>query len=535
MRCGGARCWLRRVAFCWALASSSVLVAGGHGHHHAKKAGTAGAVASARHRRGLKSFGFGYTGQIGTFEPFVPAWPNLTKYDAVDHSHNWCPVKEAILAGKLRFQDALRGRDVSMLFALQDTPVSIDFNTTSRKVIGGMPVEVFAEIARRAGFRWRNSTGVAHYIDRASNETDEGWLLWASEKFDVVDWFTITPLRMRKGLKFAYPFINISPHLVGKMDVKTDTIWERFLQCFAPFSASLWAFILVGFLFSAAVYMCIEGGRDDIPQKTAAGGLGQAFFLTICQFTGGGGFAPQSPAGKLFVMSVSFLMMLIVTAYTANLAGEMIMAKVAEAPVTSVEDAMTRDQAICVRRGSPFFRLLQRHFPDARLALVNSESEKFPAISQGKCVAAVVGELWWEFERRISRFNPKCELYAIGRNLMELHGSFVSRATSATCKEVVVDVMTFTMHQMYLDGFMQEARDADIEKLQDVFCPAHPTAQTTDDTMRPRHMAGIFLVHLVIAVACVAISVYNGHCGLPGSYVSFSNEEEDGKDVSSSE
>jgi len=227
-------------------------------------------------------------------------------------------------------------------------------------------------------------------------------------------------------------------------------------------------------------------------------------------------------------MSASFLVMLLVTAYTANLASEMIIDKVAKSPISNIEEAITRDKKICVRKGSPFFRMLTRHYPDAQLFLVNNEADKFPAIPHD-CVAAVVGETWWKFEQRMAKYNPDCKLYAIGRNLMDMKGSFVAQATSAGCKEVVIDVMTFTMHSMYLDGFLTEVEDLYIDEFQDVYCPARRTVDSSS-RMRPRHMFGIFLVHGMVSLVCIGVSIYTGNFGLPGcgkSYRSFDDVEDD--------
>lgn len=59
----------------------------------------------------------------------------------------------------------------------------------------------------------------------------------------------------------------------------------------------------------------------NIPQAAALHArVLNAVFISFVQFTGGGGFAPVTGLGKLLLVSYSFVVMLFVASYTANLA-----------------------------------------------------------------------------------------------------------------------------------------------------------------------------------------------------------------------
>mmetsp|Transcript_45729 Transcript_45729/g.132424 ORF Transcript_45729/g.132424 Transcript_45729/m.132424 type:complete len:512 (-) Transcript_45729:71-1606(-) len=474
----------------------------------ASRCGAEGPAAEAEYRTGE-----GELSRAAAFEPFESPWPAAQKYEDVDHSHNWCPLKAAILSGQVSFQDALRGQEVSMLFAHTKSPVSVQYNSSTRMIEGGLSVEVFEELARRSGFHWHKSVAVVDYVNRTNGEKDDDWLRWAAAHYDVVDWFAITVNRSQSGLAFAFPFINISPALVGKFEPKQPSLWERLFTLFAPFSPSLWLMIVVGFLLAAPFYMCIEH-RGELENRGVAGGLGQAFYNTFGQCTGGGGFAPKTPAGKIYVLSASFLAMILVTSYTANLATQMVFDEVPVSSISSLDEAVARDLPICLRRDSPYAPWLAHAHPGIRIHLVDSEMEKLPAVQRGDCVAAVIGELWWDFASRMSLTNPKCQLETIGRKLLDMRGSFVSQATSRYCKEILMDIMAFRMHEMYLSGYLQMVEGLYIDDYQDVYCSSQ--VQSLEMQMQIRHMGGAFLVHGLVALLSIAISVYYGHCLVPG-------------------
>ena len=91
----------------------------------------------------------------------------------------------------------------------------------------------------------------------------------------------------------------------------------------APFDPLLWVLILAATAVTSGLYLVIEAKRNQVdirPGAKVPEKVGNILYLGYAQFTGGGGFAPETGCGKGLLLSYSFLIMLLTSAYTANLA-----------------------------------------------------------------------------------------------------------------------------------------------------------------------------------------------------------------------
>ena len=138
---------------------------------------------------------------------------NVKKFDrSVSYRTNVCDRQALLYNGTVELPDALRGLELSVGITNYSTGKEQFFFSLEKNEI---PVEypgyfaiILDEVARRAGFTWRNSFGV--YPPR-NNETDivdgveQSWtdiLIWAIDTYDIsMEKVSRTPQRFRMFLK----------------------------------------------------------------------------------------------------------------------------------------------------------------------------------------------------------------------------------------------------------------------------------------------------------------------------------------------
>merc|ERR1711933_494638 len=108
-------------------------------------------------------------------------------------------------------------------------------------------------------------------------------------------------------------------------------------------------------------------------------------------------------------------------------------------------------------------------------------------------------------DRGTMAHNPACDLDFVGHPLLDVSGSFISKSDSGIkCADMVVDVMTSAMHDMYNDGWFAKARDRLFRKLHDNTCML--TGETRSEVLAPldiQHMGGIFALHFGVSLICI--------------------------------
>jgi hypothetical protein len=104
-------------------------------------------------------------------------------------------------------------------------------------------VEVLDELAKRAGFSWRTSFGVASVAQIGNNRTIEDLLQWTAQTYDlsVAQWARAVK-RIEAGIVFPEGIYDSSIIMVGIQETDSKlNIWS-FLK---PFEWGVWVMILV--------------------------------------------------------------------------------------------------------------------------------------------------------------------------------------------------------------------------------------------------------------------------------------------------
>ena len=144
--------------------------------------------------------------------------------------------------------------------------------------------------------------------------------------------------------------INMASVLVAKMmsaaETKAANWYKSFYSFLEPFTFGLWGLIIVIVLFSGFVDWAVER-----KQKTDIR-LTNSLYEYCAGFLWGGFEYPQSRTSAVFQILLGFLVLVLISSYTANLAAFITVSAVPTKSVSSMDEAVASRKAICANDGA---------------------------------------------------------------------------------------------------------------------------------------------------------------------------------------
>ena len=267
---------------------------------------------------------------------------------------------------------------------------------SAKAAYGGLEVDLLDELARRARFSYslvmHNWTRIlnSHSRPQCSSSmlrfgekdgcglrTPGAWLDKLEEsivRFDLVTygyWF-ITPKRMARGAFSPYGFLDAQYWAVVMQEGRPGIDFAEIFSFLTPFSAPVWFCFLALTVFTGLIYRFLEGARnvEDFPdgaqgcfkRRTYLQAM-DSVFKASGHITAAASFAPKTWAGKILIMSWTWCIVLILAAYTANLASFLVVQAKNQAPFSSLAGAVLRSKKVCVADGSADQDWFRANFP----------------------------------------------------------------------------------------------------------------------------------------------------------------------------
>lgn len=268
--------------------------------------------------------------EAGEWQP-GPARNNVSETYAfeVDYKTDLCGIAPMILnatesatatsrltAGDA-LRDALRGMTISTGWpsAAVHYPTSIvEHDPSTGAITGGPMVVLFDELAKRAGFEWRNAYGIVSTNPEAysshQNKTWDDLIVWTTHAYDVaIDWWIETPERLAKGILYPRGWFDASLVLVGHKEGTHGDGWASLVFSWArPFSPALWALVVFAWFAAGLVYWLIEDGglggsgrnEKEFQYPKNWQNLLLSIFNTSLEYAGSKWHHPTTFAGRLF-------------------------------------------------------------------------------------------------------------------------------------------------------------------------------------------------------------------------------------------
>jgi len=453
-------------------------------------------------------------------------WDNSTIF-----RQNFCDLQDRYYRGEIDIRYALEGLslNVGLINDPDDTFLKL---TPTRSALDdeypGLIVELLDEIAKRGKFDWRHSFTI---IEEIKDYEDKSWTefgLWMTDVYDIgADWFYSTAERAALGLKYPKAWYDGSAIMVGNKKISNDTNqgfkWDSWTRPFTPW---VWICMAATLLLTGIILVFVNHSSDV--RSFLSPTIYQAFMV----FTGHYDIIQKTAPGQIISFSLSFFAMLMLSAYTANLASFLVVNKI-PSEIDGNEILTRTGSKICILKGSAVTEIIKKDFPNAILIEKATSGAALTAIDNVECDFGVTNVGIWRDAVVSNKYNEDCNLVQIGGTIKSYESGFILKADSNDrCTSFIADVIDIHMKLMHEDGFTYRAWGKHVGRNRDVDCSfASDEDDDEDDDMQLSliNVGGIFVLHacfLVVAIVGSLLTrrIKNASTRLLRSITSFEDE-----------
>lgn len=200
-----------------------------------------------------------------------------------------CDRQEDFRNGTVALRNALEGFNLRPLIPFGEFSPLDNVTGAILEEPVGYTVVLLDELAKRAGFTWRDSFGIGNISQDLGYQRLNEALLWSVKTYDVsvAQWGHDTE-RMNLGVSFPEGWFDSSIIMVGVAETDSKlSVWS-FLE---PFEWTVWVMILVTFVVAGLVYFWMERynektDRDEKPVET--------IYFAALSFAGDISFQPST-------------------------------------------------------------------------------------------------------------------------------------------------------------------------------------------------------------------------------------------------
>ncbi|CEM07581.1 unnamed protein product [Vitrella brassicaformis CCMP3155] len=327
----------------------------------------------------------------------------------------------------------------------------------------------------------------------------------------LVDSIFLTEER-REITSFLAPHVLYSYQVVTLRRRKAQTaVWAKILTMFTPFNEWVWGWIMITVLCSSLVYYVLERKENDLDfgEPTIAENLWNSLFFGFATFTQLITYAPRTPVGRLFYLSYTFFILVVLSSYTANLAAFFGKKDVIEG-AESLKDLLAKK--LCVAKQHPSHRQwVSEHLPATKIVQVDSVKSIMESVRDGRCAGGLSTDLHLRGAFLLGDF---CDLTLQGQPLnlgyYAIPFRYIRTAPSYSINSPeAYDALNTLLVRALSSGALLD--------LLTLYMPPNPTALLCKDTADEESdgddvttltfydMAGIFAIHALLTVFVIAL------------------------------
>ena len=458
--------------------------------------------------------------------------PTLNLVDPFDYNStfnfrtNVCSRQALLTNGQVELRDALQGLNLSVAmdnYAGTGWNEENFFALSPEGIINaedpGLFVVILDEIARRAGFAWRDS-----YAAIPPPPPTHSWsdlLQWEVTHYDVaVDYWAKSVERMSRGISFPHGWYDGAIIMVAREQVEEDPF--DVYSFLVPFEWTIWCAIVGAIFVTGLIYFFLERLDPNADDRNLEDKPWTNIFLAALTFTGHMSYQPNTTPSRILVMSWGFWTIIVLSAYTANMASFLVSQNSKAPRISTIEEALLTSTPLCVQRGAVIDDLLTDKYPELNLVRKDTEGGMFEGLGlgwysgQGGCGALLTNLGTYDVYRTQASTNADCSLASDQRVLMSLPAGFATAVDSAIqCTSLISYVMDLHLQEMRQDGFIDGAWDAHIEKVATKTCPAvtqsvadSRAAKSQGFSLTIKDMGGIFCFHFAMSALALLFAFY---------------------------
>lgn len=285
-----------------------------------------------------------------------------------------------------------------------------------------------------------------------------------------------------------------------------------------PFTTELWVLVIVTTIASGVVYYLLDYmntlGRGGNKKETELN-LVESIYFACIGFTGHLIHLPKKAAPQILVLSMCFLFLLIMAAYTANLASFLVVRNTPGIIITDITDAIRNDLSFCVLQSSTSEATLVTEYNAARVIQRESIAETYRSVVDGECDIVLTTVGTWRTYERNAQHNRGCSLEWVGRVVKPFSAGFSLRDSAQNCSSIFRDILSLHMVEMKLDRGDIVIWDQIINERATISCLANGQTSGSDDgddeddyKLNLDNLGGVFIVHAMAMTVAMGLTIF---------------------------
>lgn len=321
-------------------------------------------------------------------------------------------------------------------------PPYADRDPTAKHGWVGYDIDLLERIAKHLEFTFEIHDGGElqpgeSYTDLLvrTMDTADLWLSWW-----LRDRERMNATAMLFGHVDASPVLVAPPPIrVNEEQILLESLWTFMM----PFSWDLWLCLATMVVLSGCVDWLLERGS------------GGRLTSSIYEYFGGvlwGGFQdPNTRLSAMYQVCVSLTILIVVSAYTANLASYMTLKRIPAHRFGSVEELIASKQSVCTVGSYAMQSTLEKLYPTLAFDVSHSANGDIAtALVEQQCSASIVPHI--DYDGWLSS-GQNCELSTVGTSLYFETGGWVTNLNSTLCVQRSIES---ALHFLQASGVINE-------------------------------------------------------------------------------
>merc|ERR1711862_77801 len=151
----------------------------------------------------------------------------------------------------------------------------------------------------------------------------------------------------------------------------------------------LWSLIVLVTISTGVVYYLLEYLRSfRHGDRELDADFKKVIFLSMNAFVGHSEFDPRASSLRMLTISMNFMYLILISAYTANLASFLVIESSSRIDINNFKDVIKHQKRICVERGLAYVDAVQKKYPESKHLMIEYENAKdmFLGLQNQKCL-----------------------------------------------------------------------------------------------------------------------------------------------------
>jgi ABC-type amino acid transport substrate-binding protein len=325
--------------------------------------------------------------------------------------------------------------------------------------------------------------------------------------------YFITDARAQE-VDFAVPYVQEGLRIATLRKSETDArYFTKALTVLAPFSAELWAMLVLITLFAAFVFFVAERGQtnegdfDELCDRAHGVSLaktgvaaffddlyfqyGKSVYLTANSFPASHAHTCVTKLGRSFSTIWVLFCVIIISVYTANLAAYLSQTTVTS-DVVDIDLLVATGESVCVLNGTAYSKVLAKQLPRVKFVYRSSLDEMAEGVISGACLAMIHQNAVVEWAAT-KQWSGSCPLEAVGEPFFQ-GPSMLGIGVGRQHRQNVTNYLTLALLDQQTFGIYDELSDFHRQNHVDGRCLAGYDANEDDESSMPfENLAGLFL------------------------------------------